>query len=116
MNEFTVVFHEGSDEVRTPGVDLGGKVKLVHRAGSYCVLHVAGGSHWSGIGSRTPHPAQWLLVLVERVTTTAERSASGAEFTRDRAIVLREREPGRDWRHTKAVFIADADARASETT
>jgi len=106
-----VTFRDGSDVVETPGVNFGGTVRLVYRAGPYCVLRTSAGSHWAGIGSRSTHRSCWKLVRVERVITMG---LSGCEFTRDRATVITEREPGRDWRYTKSIFIARAAALALE--
>jgi hypothetical protein len=106
VRDFTVVIRPGADTVETPGVNFGGRVRLVHRREKHAVLHVRGGSHWGGIGSRGSHPSSWMLVHVEDVTVSATQSLTGRAFTRTRVVVLEEIEPGAQWRTTKARLVA----------
>ena len=87
--------------VRTPGVNFGGHVVLVHRQGRYAVLRVPSGSHWAGIGSRSSHGSKWMLVKVVHETTPAARSLTGRAFTRDVATIVDEAEPGTKWHATR---------------
>lgn len=96
MNEFPIEFPEGTDVIRTPGIDFSGPVRLIYRRGAYCVLKQPSGSHWAGLGApRAAHLANWKLVRVHRGVAT----------------VLLEKEPGRRWKVCRDYFIAEADRR-----
>ena len=113
VSPFTIVLPKKvGDPVETPGVDWNSRVRLVHRRGAYAVLRFSSGSHWSGLGSRSQHPSNWMLIRVEHVEISASRSLTGRAFTKDEATVLDECEPGTRWRETKIAMIAKCDALA----
>jgi hypothetical protein len=109
---FTFEHRKGTDIIDTPGVDFGGKMRLVYREGLYAVVRVPGGSHWASLGARSSHPASWMIVKVEHVRTSAESSLNGVAFERDRATVLSEYEPERHWRACRAHMVIAAQRMA----
>jgi hypothetical protein len=106
MDEFWIEIRKGHPIVETPGVDLGGRVHLVHHAGRYAVLRIPAGKHWAGIGmDPEPHPSKWMLVKIARVTVSAKDALMGKAFSGNRATVIEQVEPGRRWREERHRMI-----------
>jgi len=109
ISPFTIVLPEKVGQlVETPGINWNSRVNLVYRCDAYAVLRFSSGTHWSGLGSRSLHPAKWMLIRVERVEIPADRSLTGRAFTKDEATIVEEHEPGGKWRQTKIALIGAA--------
>lgn len=50
-----------------PGLDFEGrKVTVHHRTASHLVLHITGGSGWSGVGMRSYTPAKFIVLAIKK--------------------------------------------------
>lgn len=99
-HRFTATVDEQRGELKTPGVDWGAPLKIVHRSGDYVVVRCKGHQTWSGVGMPWIYaPATLMLVHVNLIEHgAADESRDGMLFTRTCGEVIEEIEPGRKWR------------------
>lgn len=115
---FNASIDEERGELKTPGIDWGRPLKIIHRAGDYVIARCGGHATWSGVGMPwTYAPSTLMLIrtgIVEDVS--ALQSLDGVPYTRTCAEVIEEIEPGRRWKKALDALIASCNALAKETT
>jgi hypothetical protein len=110
-------FMKPDGAIKGSGVDYGGKVRLIHRAGPFLVINISGSMVWSGVGSPWEYgKAEWYLVEAELPQEIYKQGPpwcqenpqnyNGREF---RVVkVLECQTPGRKWKACRDELIEKA--------
>jgi hypothetical protein len=110
MSGLTYTCEIAGNVVRTPGVDFGRPLEILHRKGDYLVLRCKGHMTWCSVGEQRYAETHYDLVQVGKEKISAKRSFTNKAWTREFFEVIERVEPGLKWREALKKLIERCDS------
>lgn len=95
--------------VRSPGIDWGRPLEILHQNRNLLVLRRKGHMTWASLGQQRYAETLYMFVQLGEERVSARHSVNGKAFTLKFADVLERVEPGTKWRAAVKRLIARCD-------
>lgn len=99
------------DTLKTPGVNTGKPLKVLHRAGYYLLVRRAGHTYREDRWSSRHVQTRYMLCTLNQEHVS--NPIAGKPFDRDFIIVVEERHPGTSWKKAEVEMRAECDRLAA---